>query len=228
MHKVASSPVSLRAVRRGHRKPAAKPQHPKVSARAKQARSVYAPSTAKASLGPKRKVTKVIRPRPARKRGQARQGRASSAAGKTARRTLAFGHDDARRASRATRSEARNTSGRSCSVHGAGCMPRERSKPRHAFPKGTEGIACTQACASCRNTRSLSEPSLKMAVSSARGAESRGCGCLPADGSLVPLPSRHAQNSRSARLNARTGCACSAACPHLWTSNPLGPLWKRG
>ena len=36
-------------------------------------------------------------------------------------------------------------------------------------------------------------------------------GCLPADGSLVPLPSRHAQNSRSTLLNARTGCACSAA-----------------
>ena len=130
-----------------------------------------------------------MRPRPARKRGQARP-QAERVARRERRRgeRVALRHDDARRASRATPLEARNTSGRGCMVHGACAerMPRERSKPRHApspYPKGTEGIACPQMWTSCRNTRSLSERSTALNASSARGAKARGQGCHPQEGS---------------------------------------------
>ena len=112
--------------------------------------------------------------------------RASSAAGKAARRTHSVA--PRRRPARVSGNTLRSLGKEWPKLHGAcaGRMPRERSKPRHAsspFPKGTEGIACTQACASCRNTRSLSERSTKLDASSARGAKARGQGCHPQEGS---------------------------------------------
>ena len=99
-----------------------------------------------------------------------------------------------RRPARVSGNTLRSSGKESPKSHGSWCMPRERSKPRHApspFPKGTEGIACTQPCASCRNTRSLSERSTELDASSARGAKARGCGCHPQEGSQRARLSEH-------------------------------------
>ena len=110
-------------------------------------RSKHNPSAPK-----KRKAPKVSRPRPARKRGQARP-KAERVARRERRRgeRVAFSHDDARRASRATRLEAWEKSGRSCMVHAQGaCRASEASRVmRHPlFQRGPRGLLvhnCGQA-----------------------------------------------------------------------------------
>ena len=52
-------------------------------------------------------------------------------------------------------------------------------------------------------------------------------GCLPADGSRIPWPSRHAQNSRSTLLNAQTGCAWFGSLGMVMPKqSPRSPLEK--
>ena len=200
-------------------------QHSVISARAQQARSVCAPSTTPRPK--KRKAPKVIRPRPARKRGQARHSRASSAAGKAARRTHSVRprRCPARVSGNTLRSSGKEwpkLHGAWCMVHGAWCRAHAARAKQAAscvipFFKGDRGDCLgIRKCPSRRNTRSLSESPLKMAASSARGAKARGCGCHPQEGGQRARLSEHGTKC-AARVLARPA---DEACPRRLFLSP--------